>query len=120
MDDAEVTKQPVASSEVAGWHCRWSSDPDRRVLEVTCRRLNCRHVDIGDPIEARLHIEAGPRRVILVQHRIWVVHDPAERQRMRWGEEVFASTAELEEWLKQVGFPSELAGQIATGAFAVW
>lgn len=112
MAGAQAAEGPVAPEQVAGWNCAWIPDPARPAFEVACTRQDRRQAGIGDPVEARLHIEAGPRRVILVQHRIWVVHDPAERQRMRWGEEAFAGVDDLRAWLKQVGLPAELAEAI--------
>ncbi len=119
MAGAEVAEGSMATGEIAGWYCRWIPDPARSALEVACTRQNRRQAGIGDPVEARLRIELGPRGDILVQHGIWVVHDPAERQRMRWGEEEFTRLDDLEAWLKQVGLPAELAGQITNAFWAV-
>lgn len=119
MAEVEAAEGSMATMEIAGWNCAWILDPVRPAFEVACTRQNRRQAGIGDPVEARLHIEPGPRCSILVQHRIWVVHDPAERQRMRWGEETFANEDDLEAWLKQVGLPAELAGQIINAFWAV-
>ena len=114
MSGAEAVEGPVAPEQVAGWECAWIPDPIHPAFEVACKRRDRRQAGIGDAVEARLRIEARPRRVVLVQHRIWVVHDPAERQRMRWGEEEFGGMNDLRAWLEQVGLPAELAEAIAT------
>ena len=97
------------TEEVAGWVCTVFPDPDHPAFEAVCARRNRRSAGIGDPVEARLRFVVGPYRSLLVQHRIWVIHDPAERQRMRWGEEPFRRTDDLRAWLEQAGLPAELA-----------
>jgi len=96
------------TEEIAGWTCSVYPDPAHPGFEAICARRNRREADIGDPLEARLHFVAGPGRSVVVQHRIWVIHDPAERQRMRWGEEKFRSTDELRAWLEQTALPAAL------------
>ncbi len=112
MAGAEMAEGPMAAGEVAGWYCRWIPDPARPALEVACTRQDRRQAGIGQPVQARLRIGLGPRGDILVQHGIWVVHDPAERQRMRWGEEEFTRLDDLRAWLVEVGLPAELAEAI--------
>uniref|UniRef100_A0A831X8B7 Uncharacterized protein n=1 Tax=Thermorudis peleae TaxID=1382356 RepID=A0A831X8B7_9BACT len=114
MAGIEAGERPITPEELAGWSCTWIPDPARPALEVACARRNRRQAGIGEPIEARLHVETGSRRIVRVRHRIWVVHDPAERQRMRWGEEEFTSLDDLRAWLQQVGLPAELSDSIVS------
>lgn len=114
MSGAETVEGPVTAEQVTGWEYAWIPDPLHPVFEVACKRRDRRRAGIGDAVEARLRLELGPRRIVLVQHRIWVVHDPAERQRMRWGEEQFTSLDDLRTWLEQAGLPVALAEAIAS------
>lgn len=114
MSGAETVEGPVTAEQVTGWEYAWIPDPLHPAFEVACKRRDRRRAGIGDAVEARLRLELGPRRIVLVQHRIWVVHDPAERQRMRWGEEQFTSLDDLRTWLEQAGLPVALAEAIAS------